>query len=76
MEVPAASTIGAHIDTSAFWKGFGVAMSSSPWEGLWKGDEDVATPSHAGAVSGLQCIRRVRAPGLQKGALREAYSDL
>jgi hypothetical protein len=51
-------------------------MSSSPWEGLWNGDEDVATPSPGGAVSGLQYIRRVRAPGLQKGALREAYSDL
>jgi hypothetical protein len=22
----------------------GVAMSSSPWGGLWKGDEDVAAP--------------------------------
>jgi hypothetical protein len=26
-------------------------MSSSPWEWLWNGDEDVATPFHAGAVS-------------------------
>jgi hypothetical protein len=26
-------------------------MSSSPWEWLWNGDEDVATPFHVGAVS-------------------------
>jgi hypothetical protein len=26
-------------------------MSSSPWEWLWNGDEDVATPFHPGAVS-------------------------
>jgi hypothetical protein len=30
---------------------FGAAMSSSPRERLWNGDEDVATPFHAGAVS-------------------------
>ena len=24
--------------------GFGLAMSSSPWEGCWNGDEDVASP--------------------------------
>jgi hypothetical protein len=28
---------------------FGAAMSSSPWEWLRNGDEDVATPFHAGA---------------------------
>jgi hypothetical protein len=33
------------------WKGLGAAMSSSPWGWLWNGDEDVATPFHAGAVS-------------------------
>jgi hypothetical protein len=38
-----------HLDTTPFWKGFGAAMSSSPWEWLWNGDEDVATPSHKGA---------------------------
>ncbi len=26
-------------------------MSSSPWEWLWNGNEDVATPFHLGAVS-------------------------
>ncbi len=26
-------------------------MSSSPWERLWNGDEDVATPLRAGAIS-------------------------
>jgi hypothetical protein len=29
----------------------GAAMSSSPWEWLWNGDEEVATPFLAGAVS-------------------------
>jgi hypothetical protein len=28
----------AHPDTASKGKGFGVAMSSSPWERLWKGD--------------------------------------
>jgi hypothetical protein len=41
----------AHPDNAPFWKGFGVAMSSSPWEWLWNGDEDVATPFLAGVVS-------------------------
>jgi hypothetical protein len=36
--------VGAHLDTTPFWKGFGAAMSSSPWEWPWNGDEDVATP--------------------------------
>ncbi len=36
---------------SPFKTGNGAAMSSSPWEWLWNGDEDVATPFHAGAVS-------------------------
>jgi hypothetical protein len=40
----------AHLQMDPFWKGFGAAMSSSPWEWLWNGDEDVATPLHAGAV--------------------------
>jgi hypothetical protein len=31
-------------------------MSSSPWEWLWNGDEDVASPFHVGAVSG--CARQ------------------
>ncbi len=46
----------AHLDTGPLWKGFGAAMSSSPWERLWNGDEDVATPFPAAAVSrcGLQ----------------------
>jgi hypothetical protein len=35
---------GAHLDTALFWKGFEAAMSSSPWEWLSNGDEDVATP--------------------------------
>jgi hypothetical protein len=26
-------------------------MSSSPWEWVWNGDEDVATPFHTGAAS-------------------------
>jgi hypothetical protein len=30
-------------------------MSSSRWEWLWNGDEDVATPLHAGAVSEWLC---------------------
>ena len=30
-------------------------MSSSPWERLWNGDEDVATPFHAEEVS--RCAR-------------------
>ena len=46
---------GVHLDTAPIWKGFGAAMSSSPWERLWKGDEDVATPFLAGAVS--RCAR-------------------
>jgi hypothetical protein len=41
---------GAHLDTAPFCKGFGAAMSSSPWEWLWNGDEDVATPFLAGAA--------------------------
>ncbi len=41
----------AHLDTAPFEKGNGVAISSSPCERLWNGDEDVATPFHAGAVS-------------------------
>ena len=40
---------------SPSWKGFGAAMSSSPWEWLWNGDEDVATPLPAGAVSRCAC---------------------
>ncbi len=47
----------AHLDTAPFWKGFGVAMSSSPWEWLWNGDEDVASPFHARAVS--RCAREL-----------------
>jgi hypothetical protein len=31
-------------------RGFGAAMSSSPGERLWNGDEDVATPLPAGAA--------------------------
>ncbi len=31
-----------------FENGNGVAMSSSPWEQAREGDEDVATPFHAG----------------------------
>jgi len=33
----------AHGDTIPYVNGGGAAMSSSPWEGLWNGDEDVAT---------------------------------
>ncbi len=54
---------GAHLDTAPFWKGFGAAMSSSPWEWLWNGDEDVASPFHAGAVS--RCARR-KAPCIKR----------
>ena len=32
------------LDTAPFGNGFGAATSSSPWERLWKGDEDVAAP--------------------------------
>ena len=53
------------------------ALFRHHWDkAITNGDEDVATPSHAGAVYSLQSIRRVRAPGLQKGALHEAYSVL
>ena len=45
------ATARAHLDTAPVEKGNGVAMSSSPCERLWNGDEDVATPFHAGAVS-------------------------
>jgi hypothetical protein len=30
--------------------GFGATISSSSREGLWDGDEDVATPFHKGSV--------------------------
>jgi hypothetical protein len=40
--------MGEPFDTSPRWNGFGAAMSSSPWERVWNGDEDVATPFHAG----------------------------
>ena len=43
-----AFTDPAHLDTAPFWKGFGAAVFSSPWEWLWNGDEDVATPFHWG----------------------------
>jgi hypothetical protein len=33
-------------------------MSSSPWEWLWNGDEDVATPFLTGAVSGCALWKR------------------
>jgi hypothetical protein len=39
-------------------------MSSSPWEWLWNGDEDVATPFHVGAVS--RCAP-ARAPRFASG---------
>jgi hypothetical protein len=35
-------------DTAPRGNGIGAAMSSSPWERVWNGDEDVATPFHAG----------------------------
>ena len=34
-----------HCDAALFWKEFGAAMSSSPREGLWNGNEDVAAPA-------------------------------
>jgi hypothetical protein len=40
---------GARLDTASACDG--VATSSSPWEWLWNGDEDVATPFLTGAVS-------------------------
>jgi hypothetical protein len=43
--------MGEPFDTAPRWNGFGAAMSSSPWEWVWNGDEDVATPFHAGAAS-------------------------
>ncbi len=55
---PGDSGNGAHLDTAPFWKGFGAAMSSSPWEWFWNGDEDVATPFLTGAVS--RCARQRR----------------
>ena len=39
------------LDTFPSRKCFGAAMSASPWERLWNGDEDVAFPFLAGAVS-------------------------
>ncbi len=50
MKLEDSSSKPAHLEMDPIWKGFGVAMSSSPWEWLWNGDEDVATPLHAGAV--------------------------
>jgi hypothetical protein len=44
--------------------GSGAAMSPSPWKWHWRGDEDVVTPFHAGAVSG-----RVRVPAQPTGTL-------
>jgi ferredoxin len=46
--MPVFHRAGAHLDAAPIWKGFGAAMCSSPWEWLWNGDEDVATPLHAG----------------------------
>jgi hypothetical protein len=40
-----------HPDTASKGNGFGAAMSSSPWEQLGNGDEDVASPFHAGVGS-------------------------
>jgi hypothetical protein len=40
-------------------EGLGAAMSSSPWERLWNGDGDVATPVKVGALSDCG----LRAPG-------------
>ena len=34
-----------------FENGNGAAMSSSPWEWLWNGDEDVDTPFHVGVTA-------------------------
>ena len=45
---------GANSHIAPFGKGVGEAMSSSPREWLWNGDEDVATPLRAGAVS--RCV--------------------
>jgi hypothetical protein len=42
-------------------------MSSSPWEWLWNGDEDVATPLNAGAVS--KCARAAGLQEIQSGML-------
>jgi hypothetical protein len=40
---------GRCLSTQGPWgNGFGVAMSSSPWERLWNGDEDVASPFRVG----------------------------
>ena len=36
---------------------FGAAMSSSPWERFWNGDEDVATPFHAGPSHDVPRLR-------------------
>ncbi len=36
------------LDPAPFGNGFGAAMPSSSWEWLWNGDEDFATPIHAG----------------------------
>ena len=33
------------------------AMSSSPWERAWEGNEDVAAPFDAGALSGCTLLR-------------------
>ena len=41
----------AHLDTAPFSKGFGAAMSSSPWKWLWNGDEDIVAPIKVWAPS-------------------------
>jgi hypothetical protein len=40
----------APVEKPPYGKGFRAAMSSSPWEGLWNGDEDVAAPFGMGTV--------------------------
>jgi hypothetical protein len=47
---------------------FGAAMSSSPWEKLGNGDEDVATPFNAGAES-----RCAHAPGTMASTLWKGF---
>jgi choline dehydrogenase-like flavoprotein len=48
---PETSPQGAVCRCPPFGNGTGAAMSSSPFERLWNGDEDVAIPFHTGAVS-------------------------
>ena len=46
---------------------FGAAMSSSPWERFWNGDEDVATPFHAGPSHDVPRLQTPSSRGIDNG---------